>query len=160
MISRLRTHRVWPTGVEPSKMELTGIGGRRIRAASLDFDFLLSDPHDFFQRGMALNDSLSPFLLQRHHALGDRRLFDGGGVGFASDESSDLIVQHHEFKNTGTASIAGLGTGRTAGSSIEGGVGTGRDVQATEFFLARTIGALAVRTDPPQQSLGENGDDR
>ena len=68
--------------------------------------------------------------------------------------SADLIVQHEELKNACSASIAGLGTGRTSGSPIECRTHPRRnDTEPNEFFIVRVIGLLAVRTDLPQQPL-------
>ena len=153
-------HRAGPTGARQSMIEPAGGDGSCVGATLVDVDFLLRDSHDFFQRGLALEDAFGTLLFQRHHAVRDRGVFDGRRVGFATDKPPDFVVEHHELENSDAPAIAGLGTGGAPGSSIEGHVGPRRDVQATEFFLAWRIGTLAVRTNPSQQALGWDRHDR
>ncbi|MGZ8384827.1 MAG: hypothetical protein ACXWWI_02545, partial [Nitrospira sp.] len=62
MISSLRTDRAGPTGARQSLLEPAGGDGQCVVATLVDVDFLLRDPHDFFQRGLALDDALGTLL--------------------------------------------------------------------------------------------------
>ena len=86
----------------------------------LDLDFLLGHAHDFFSRRDTRENLFCAFIFQHHHAFrGYSRLANGGRIGLAADKPADFIVQHEQLKNAGTASIAGLGAGRTSGATIE-----------------------------------------